>query len=71
VDFLIGDRLVLQTDGGTHVGAQRAADIRHDAELMLRGYHIIRVGYDQVVYDWPGVQALIMQAVAQGLHRAA
>ncbi len=71
VDFLIGDRLVLQIDGGTHVDAQRAADIRHDAELMLRGYHIIRVGYDQVVYDWPGVQALIMQAVAQGLHRTA
>ncbi|WP_308490970.1 DUF559 domain-containing protein [Microbacterium terrisoli] len=71
VDQLIGERLVLQIDGGHHVGAQRAEDIAHDAELMLRGYHVIRVTYDQVVNHWPEVQDLIMQAVAQGLHRAA
>lgn len=71
VDFLIGDRLVLQVDGGSHVGPQRDADNAHDAALMLLGYHVIRVGYRQVVHDWPGVQDLIMRAVAQGLHRAA
>jgi hypothetical protein len=32
---------------------------------------VIRVGYLQIMHDWPGVQASIMQAVAQGLHRAA
>lgn len=71
VDFLIGERLVLQIDGGHHVGAQRAGDNRHDAKLRLLGYHVIRVGYLQIMHDWPGVQASIMQAVAQGLHRAA
>jgi very-short-patch-repair endonuclease len=71
VDFLIGERLVLQIDGGHHVDAQRAADIAHDAQLMLMGYHVIRVGYDQVVNDWAAVQDLIMRAVAQGLHLAA
>ncbi|MFT3799219.1 endonuclease domain-containing protein [Microbacterium sp.] len=70
VDFLIGDRLILQIDGGSHVGAQRTSDIEHDAELMLHGYYVIRVGYDQVVNRWPEVQALIMRAVAQGLHLA-
>jgi len=70
VDFLIGDRLVLQIDGGHHVGAQREADIAHDAELMLLGYHVIRVGYRDVVENWPRVQDLIQRAVAQGLHRA-
>jgi len=70
VDFLIGDRLVLQIDGGHHVGAQRAEDIRHDTELMLLGYHVIRVGYDQVMNRWPEVQEKIMHAVAQGLHKA-
>lgn len=69
VDFLIGERLVFQIDGGHHVGAQRTADIRHDAELMLRGFHVIRVGYEQVVHRWPEVQEQIMRAVAQGLHR--
>lgn len=70
VDFLIGKRLVLQIDGGHHVGVQRATDIRHDAELRLLGYTVIRVGYHQVVDDWPGVQDLIMRAIAQGLHLA-
>lgn len=69
VDFLIGERLVLQIDGGHHVGRQRASDNEHDAALRLLGYHVIRVGYIQMIDDWPGVQSLIMQAVAQGLHR--
>ncbi len=71
VDFLIGDRLVLQIDGGHHVGRQRSADNAHDAELMLHGYHVIRVTYDQVVSHWPEVQDLILAAIAQGLHLAA
>lgn len=71
VDFLIGERLVLQIDGGSHVGRQRDEDNRHDAQLMLMGFHVIRVGYSQVIHDWPAVQELIMRAVAQGLHRAA
>lgn len=70
VDFLIGERLVVQIDGGHHVGAQRTRDIAHDAALMLRGYHVIRVGYDQVVNDWPAVQEVILRAIAQGLHAA-
>jgi len=70
VDVLIGDRLVLQIDGGSHVGAQREADIAHDAALTLMGYHVVRVGYPQVVHRWHEVQDIIMRAVAQGLHRA-
>ncbi|MDT0157446.1 DUF559 domain-containing protein [Microbacterium sp. ARD32] len=71
VDALIGARLVLQIDGKHHVGAQRSEDIRHDAEVALLGYHVIRVSYAQVMFDWPTVQDLVMRAVAQGLHLAA
>jgi len=70
VDALIGDRFVIQIDGAHHVGAQRSEDIRHDAELQLRGYHVMRVSYRQVMFEWPAVQDLIMRAVAQGVHRA-
>lgn len=70
VDVLIGDRLVVQIDGGHHVDARRTSDIRHDAELLLLGYHVIRVGYEQIVHRWPEVQDRILHAVAQGLHRA-
>jgi very-short-patch-repair endonuclease len=69
VDFLIGERLVVQVDGGHHVGLQRAEDVAHDAALMLLGYHVIRVTYTQVIDRWHEVQELIMRAIAQGLHR--
>lgn len=65
------DPIVLPIDGSSHVGAQRSEDIRHDAELRLLGYHVIRVSYVQVVEGWNVVQDLIMRAVAQGLHVAA
>lgn len=71
VDFLIGDRLVLQIDGGHHVGAQRRSDIAHDARLMLLGYHVIRIDYVQIMTQWAEVHDVIVRAVAQGLHRAA
>lgn len=70
VDHLIGDLLVVQIDGGHHVDAQRAKDNAHDAALRLLGFTVLRFGYRQVVDDWPAVQSLIMNAVAQGLHRA-
>lgn len=70
VDFLIGDRLVLQVDGGHHVGVQRRSDITHDARLTLLGYHVIRIDYVQIMTRWPEVHDVIVRAVAQGLHRA-
>jgi very-short-patch-repair endonuclease len=68
VDYLIGDRLIVQIDGKQHAGAQKAADNSHDAELQARGYHIIRVTYAQVMHDWPRVQHEIQLAIAAGLH---
>lgn len=71
VDCLIGDRLVIQIDGGHHVGAQRTSDIGHDALLKLHGYHVIRVSYEQIFERWPELQAMVMAALAQRLHLAA
>ncbi|WP_017792291.1 endonuclease domain-containing protein [Leucobacter salsicius] len=68
VDFLLGDRLVVQIDGKQHEGAQRTSDRKHDADLMRRGYYVIRVGYAEVVYDWNSVEAGILDAYARGLH---
>lgn len=70
VDLLIGDRLVVQIDGSTHTGRQRTSDIEHDAQLMLQGYHVLRLSYAQIMDRWSEVQALIMEAIAQGLHLA-
>lgn len=71
VDFLIGDRLVIQIDGGHHIGDQRDQDNAHDALLTLHGYHVIRISYDQLINHWADVQALILAAIGQRLHLAA
>lgn len=68
VDFLLGERLVVQIDGATHTGPQRTSDNEHDAQMLLRGYFVIRVGYRQVMHQWHEVQEVIMRAVAEGLH---
>lgn len=72
VDFLIGERLVVQVDGHAHhsSAADRARDAAHDAELQLRGYHVLRFTYAQVLHDWPAVERTIARAVAAGLHRS-
>jgi very-short-patch-repair endonuclease len=70
VDGLLGERLVLQVDGGHHVGLQRDVDNAHDLELQLCGYTVIRISYRQLIYEWPLVQDRITSAMANGLHHA-
>lgn len=64
VDFLIAGWIVLQVDGSTHTGRQRDSDNRHDALLQLNNYLVIRVGYWQVMNEWPEVQHAVMNAVS-------
>jgi very-short-patch-repair endonuclease len=61
VDGLIGERLVLQTDGFSfHSSAeQRRADIAHDRRLALLGYTVLRYDYRQILFDWPAVETEI------------
>lgn len=68
VDFLIGDRLVVQIDGRHHVGTQRSADTQHDAALRHRGFSVLRFTYAEIVYHWPETQTVILDAIARGLH---
>ena len=70
VDLLIDGWLVLQLDGGHHVGPQRTADIAHDAELLLRGYQVVRCSCEQVVHRWHEVQRVVQQALARGRRAA-
>lgn len=70
VDFLIGERLIIQIDGGHHVDAQRSSDIAHDSILKLNGFHVIRISYAQLMDHWHDVQAVILAAIAQRLHLA-
>lgn len=68
VDFLIGDRLVIEIDGAEfHSSGDRfEADRRRDALLSQRGYRVLRFTYRQVMFRWPEVEAAVWAAVARG-----
>jgi very-short-patch-repair endonuclease len=71
VDLLVGDRLVIETDGKAHhLGERFAHDRRRDAELLRRGYLVLRLTWASVLFDWPDTEALVLEVVRRGDHRA-
>ncbi|MFK4790378.1 endonuclease domain-containing protein [Microbacterium sp. ZW T5_56] len=68
VDLLIDEWLIIQVDGYAFhsSSADRGRDVAHDAELLLRGYGVLRFTYAQVVHDWPNVQRTIRRALLTG-----
>ncbi len=71
VDFVIGDRLIVEADGETHGGADnRHRDLMRDACAAALGFVTLRFTYAQIVHDWAIVEAAIVTCVAQGVHRS-
>ena len=70
VDFVVGDRLVIEVDGRAfHTGAAFEEDRRRDFVLNMRGYLVLRLSYRQVIDDWERTRAGILALVARGEHR--
>jgi very-short-patch-repair endonuclease len=55
-------RLVVEVDGGIHLG-QRAADARRERDLGRLGYRVLRVSASAVMRDAGGVVALVRAEV--------
>lgn len=70
VDFVLGDRLILEVDGKpNHVGpSKRHKDLVRDVVAAAHGYDTLRFDYALVLYDWPIVEAAILAKVGLGLH---
>jgi len=70
VDFIIGDRLVIEVDGreshGDHLGFEN--DRARDAKLSTRGYRVLRFSYVQVVHRPGEVMSAIRAAIARNDH---
>jgi len=68
VDFLFGERLVVEVDGTAfHAGADEfESDRRRDAILSARGYRVLRFSYSQVMERWPEVHAAVWAAILRG-----
>lgn len=72
VDVLIGERLIVETDGqGNHDGhSHRHRDLVRDANAAALGYRTLRFDYALVVHDWERVEAAIIGAIVAGHHLA-
>lgn len=71
VDFLIGDRLVIEADGyDWHGGrAEFERDRERDRELVRRGYVVIRASYRQVTTDLDAVITAALDVIRRREHR--
>jgi len=61
-------RLVVETDGGTfHLPkAARERDYEDDARLVVAGWRVVRVSYDQVLYEPDAVAARLAELLFSG-----
>lgn len=71
VDLLIGDRLVIEVDSRAHhtgVEAYRR-DRRRDRRLVGLGYVVIRLAYEDVLFDWDEAEEDILAVIRSRRHR--
>ncbi|MFT4029152.1 MAG: DUF559 domain-containing protein [Protaetiibacter sp.] len=70
VDFLVGERLVIEVDGREFHGDHRGfeSDRARDAKLSALGYRVLRFSYAQVVHRPDEVMAAIRAAIARNDH---
>lgn len=70
VDILIGDRLIVETDGKEfHTGESAIKDRERDLVLDRLGYIVIRVTYAMVMYRWDEVESAINTYISRREHR--
>lgn len=70
VDVVLGERLVVETDGREfHSGSvQIEEDYRRSLELAARGFLCLRLSSRQVIDDWARTEAVIARSVGRGEH---
>ncbi|HEX5857118.1 MAG TPA: DUF559 domain-containing protein, partial [Microbacterium sp.] len=62
VDFLIGDRLLVEVDGreNHHGQSLRHTHLVRDANAAMWGYAVLRFDYALVIHDWELVERAIL-----------
>ncbi|MBD3940695.1 DUF559 domain-containing protein [Microbacterium sp. NEAU-LLC] len=72
VDFVIGDRLIVEVDGVANHDdeSHRHKDLVRDAHAASWGFVTLRFDYALVVHDWPTVELAILGLVDRGVHLA-
>ncbi|MDX2377442.1 DUF559 domain-containing protein [Microbacterium sp. LRZ72] len=70
VDFVVGDRLILEADGDTHAGEGRHRDLVRDAVATTLGFITLRFDSAMILHEWGLVEAAVLAAVERGAHRS-
>ena len=67
VDFVVGGRLIIEADGKENHDGKTMMHKDHvrDAAASALGYETLRFDYEQIIHDWPTVQAAILAALAR------
>ena len=70
VDFVLGDRIILEVDGrqGHDDAEGRHRDRVRDVVAAAHGFETLRFDYALIVHDWPTVQQAILAKVARRSH---
>lgn len=70
VDFVVGDRLIVEADGRENHEreAMRHKDLVRDAKAASLGYETLRFDYAMIVHGWDIVEGAIVAKIAAGAH---
>ncbi|MDQ0642400.1 type IV toxin-antitoxin system AbiEi family antitoxin domain-containing protein [Microbacterium murale] len=70
VDFVIGDRLIIEVDGRANHEREkeRAKDLARDAAAATLGYETLRFTYAMIVHHWKSAEAAILAKIADRAH---
>ena len=69
VDFLVGDRLIIEADSREHHLPAYQSDRTRDRVAIGLGYVVIRLTYEDVVYRWDVVLEDILLVIRRRAHR--
>jgi very-short-patch-repair endonuclease len=69
-DFVIGDCLICEADGGTHGGDHRHSDLVRDAVAMQLGFTTLRFDSAMILHEWELVEATVLAAIGRSVHRS-
>jgi very-short-patch-repair endonuclease len=70
VDFVIGDRLLVECDGRQHDAPDgRRRDRRRDLISLATGHVVLRLDSPQILDEWGLTLAVLRELIARGEHR--
>lgn len=69
VDFLVGDRLIIEADSREHHLPKYQSDRTRDRVAIGLGYLVIRLTYEDVVYRWDLILEDILLVIRRRAHR--